>query len=149
MPVKDFNTLKKQKLGDILLERNYLTKPQLKQALEVQKETKQFIGEVLMQLGFLKERDLVAGLVIQNNIPYISIDQYEIDSNLTKIIPKEFANQFRVIPLELVGNILSLVMENPLDPQIQSELKQRLSYRIAPFISTKEEIERAIKRLYQ
>ena len=145
---KKFVTLNRQPLGEILMERHVLTKSQLKQALATQKEKKQFIGNVLMQLGFLREKDLVAGLVIQNNIPYIAIDQYEITPDVLKIIPKEFVVEHRVVPLELVGNILSVVMENPLNPTLRAELEQRFPYKIVPFISTKGEIDNAIARFY-
>ena len=139
---------KKQLLGEILLKRNIVTQRQLEQALELQTKEQGYIGEILVRLGFLEERDIVVALVVQCNFPYIAIDKYEIDRNILQLIPKETAQKYHVMALDRVGDVLSVVMADPLNVAVKAELQRLTNYRIAPFIATKIEIDQAIGRWF-
>ena len=136
-------------LGEILLQRKILTRDQLQKALDRQTQAGGILGEILIELGFLEERDIVVALVVQCNIPYISLDKYEIDRNIVKMISKEAAQKHLAIPIDRVGNVLSMAMANPLDMQIKEELAQMTNCQITPLISTKVEIANAIERLFK
>ena len=139
---------KKGLLGHILVKRNIITEKQLEQALQVQKTTQGYIGEILVKLGFAEELEVVAALIVQCNFPYIAISKYEIDKNILQIIPKEFAQKNRVIPLDRVGDILSVVMVDPLDVSIRAQLHRITNYTIVPFITTAKEMNNALENLY-
>jgi hypothetical protein len=64
------------------------------------------------------------------------------------LIPKEVAQKERVIALDRIGEILSVVMVNPLTEVQKNYLEALTKCRIATFISTKAEIEEAIARNY-
>ncbi len=136
-------------LGEILVKRNVITSQQLKEALELQKKQEGFIGEILVKLGYLQERDIVVALIVQYSLPYIAINKYEIDLNTLKLIPEEVARNLHVIPLDRVGNVLSVVMSNPLNQSLKAQLEQITGCRIATFIATKSEIDEAIARWYK
>ena len=76
----------KQPLGKVLIKRKVITQEQLDQALEVQKREEGYIGEILVKLGYVDERDIVAALVVQSNLPYIAVDKYEIDKSIIQLI---------------------------------------------------------------
>ncbi len=139
---------KKELLGQILLKRNLITRDQLKQALYFQKKEQGYIGDVLIKHGFIEEKDVMVALVIQCNFPYIAIDQYDIDCRILELVPKEIARRFHLIPLERVGDVLSVVMANPLDFSAKEEIQKRTQCCIAPFIATRVEIDNAISRCY-
>jgi type IV pilus assembly protein PilB len=139
---------KNQLLGEILLERHLITREQLHKALAVQKKGNGYIGEVLVKLGYVEERDVVVALVVQCNLPYIAIDKYDIDKSIIQLVSKEMARKYHVVPLDRVGNVLSIVMADPLNVSIKAELQRNTNCNIAPFISTKSEIEKAIERWY-
>jgi type IV pilus assembly protein PilB len=140
--------LENQFLGKILLDRNIISPKQLKHALDVQKDRGGFFGDILVDLGYIEERDVVAALVIQCHIPYIAIDQYEIDKNIIQLVPKNVAQKYQIVPLDRVNEILSVAMVDPLDYAAQAEIRRLTNFQLAPFISTKSEIERAILRWY-
>ena len=139
---------KKELLGQILLRRNLITRNQLKEALRLQKKEHGYIGDVLIKHGFIEEKDVMVALVIQCNFPYIAIDQYEIDKRILQLVPKEVALRTHLIPLERVGDVLSVVMANPLDFSAKEELQKLTQCCIAPFIATRLEIDNAINRCY-
>ena len=138
----------KQKLGEILIKRNVITQEQLDQALELQKKENRYIGEILVKLGFLEERDVVVALVLQCDLPYIAVNKYDIDKSVLGLIADEFARKHTIIPLDKVGKVLSVVMANPLDDALKFEIENKTQCRVAPFIATKSEIVEAIDRYY-
>ena len=140
---------KKEFLGEIFIRRNLITSAQLTKALEIQKKDNRFLGEILVQLGFIEDRDVVTALVVQCNVPYIAIDKYEIDRNIALLISKDKASDCQVIPLDRVGDVLSVVMVNPLDSSVKAELHRLTGCKIAPFIATKAEIQKAIEHSYR
>ncbi len=135
-------------LGEILIQRKKITREQLDAALQAQKTKGGFIGEVLVGMGLLDERDIVVALVIQCGMPYIAVNKYTIDPAIVRLIPKEVAQKEKVIALDRIGDILSVVMMNPLTDDQKNHLETLTKCRIATFISTKAEIEEAIARNY-
>ena len=136
-------------LGEILLKRKTITQAQLDHALEVQKKENGFIGEILMKLGYVEERNIVVALVVQCGLPYIAVNKYTIDPAIVNLIPKEVARQEQVIALDKIGDVVSVVMTNPLTPEKKARLEDLCKCRIATFISTKSEIEEAIAKNYR
>jgi len=135
-------------LGEILIQRKRITQEQLGSALQIQKEKGGFLGEILVNLGLLDERDIVVALVIQCGLPYIAVNKYAIDPQIVRLIPKEVALKEKVIALDRIGEILSVVMVNPLTDEKKNYLESLTKCRVATFISTKSEIEEAIARNY-
>ncbi len=135
-------------LGEILIKRKCITEDQLKTALEQQKKEKAFLGEILVKLGYLDERDIVVALVLQCDLPYIAINKYKVDAQVLKLIPKDIAQKEKVVPLDRVGDILSVVMINPLNVEKKQYLEKMTNCRLATFICTKTELEDAIAKLY-
>ncbi len=140
--------LNKQPLGSILLERKMITQKQLDEALVIQKKEEGFLGEILVKLGFLLERDIVAALVVQCNFAYIAVNKYEIDPKMIELIPIQVARKFQVVPLDCVGDVLSVVMVNPFIFSMKNELERLTGCKIATFIATRTEIHQAIERWY-
>ena len=140
---------KKQLMGQILIKRNLITQDQLKEALEIQKKDGGFIGEILVKLRHVTEKDIVVALIVQCGFPYIAVNKYEIDSKVISLIPEETARKFHVIPLDRVGDVLSVVMANPLDSVMIEELEHITGCKIATFIATKVEIDEAISHRYK
>lgn len=139
---------RKQLLGNVLLDRDLITKDQIKQVLQIQERQGGYFGKILVDLGYINEHDIVTALVIQCHVPYIAIDQYDIDQDILRLVPREIARKYHVIPLDQVNKILSIVMADPLDTEAKSELQHITNCRLVPFIATQGEIENAIHRGY-
>jgi type IV pilus assembly protein PilB len=137
-------------IGEILVERGIVTEKELAQALAAQKSAGagKYLGEILVAQGHVSEMDIVTALVVQCNLPYIAISRHIIDPGVARLIPAAVARRSRLVPLERIGNILSVVMYNPLNDAMRQEIEQLTGCHIATFISTRAEIDEAILRLY-
>lgn len=136
-------------IGRILIERKKITPVQLEQALKIQQDGHGFIGEILVKLGYLDDLDIVVALVNQCGLPYISVNKYTIDPEVLKLIPVAVAREHHVIALDRIGDVLSVVVTNPLTDELREKLETLTGCHVATFISTKREIDEAIERSYQ
>src|SRR4051812_15019640 len=100
------DSLVKEPLGEILIKRGLITADQLAQALEIQKKEKNLIGEILLRLGFISETDIVVALIMQNNLPYIAVNKYDLKKDIVRLIPEDTARRFHVVALEKAGQTL-------------------------------------------
>ena len=144
------SSFKRQKelLGQVLVQRGMVTPEQLNKALQVQKEQGGLVGEILTKLGFTSEEDIVQALAIQHDVPYLPLANYEIDSELTKLIPESLARKYDILPVDKMGDILTVVIANPLDERAIDEVEALTKCKIEIFISTYREIREAIGRFY-
>lgn len=139
---------RKRLLGSILQDRDLITQDQLKHALKIQEKQEEYFGKILVDLGYISEHDIVTALVIQCHVPYIAIDQYNIDQSTLRLVPGEIARKYHVVPLDQVNEILSIVMADPFDIEAKSDLQHITNCRLVPFIATQGEIEKALHRWY-
>jgi type IV pilus assembly protein PilB len=127
-----------------------ITRQQLYHALEVQKTSSagKYVGEVLIDLGYLTEIDIVTALVLQCNLPYLSIRRHEVDPAIVQLIPAEMARRERMVPLDRIGCVLSVVVSSPLNQAVRTQVESLTGCRVATFVSTRSEIDQAIIRFY-
>ena len=69
----------RRRLGDLLLENRLINLVQLRTALLAQQREGIKLGEVLTQLGYISEEDLLAVLGRQMAVPFGTIDYRSVD----------------------------------------------------------------------
>ncbi|PIQ90896.1 MAG: hypothetical protein COV71_02010 [Candidatus Omnitrophica bacterium CG11_big_fil_rev_8_21_14_0_20_41_12] len=134
----------KAKIGELLIERNLLTKKQLDTALEEQKKNGGYISQHLISLNFVSEMHIAECLASQYGFAYLPLARYEIPSQVLKIIPFKLINIYSLLPIEKSGNSLEVVMADPLNEGVIDMLRQVSGCDIEVFISTYSEIRQAI-----
>ena len=149
MALKRKKKEKEKLIGQILIELGIITSNQLTRALEIQKKEKKLLGSILVNLGYAREKDIVKALIVQYGFPYIAINRYEINQEILSLIPKDIARISHVIPLDRVGNVLSVVMADPLNESLIAKLAKMTRYKIMPFIATRSEIDQVIAKAYK
>ena len=133
----------------MLLERGVITHQQLEQALAYQQEHGGLMGQVLIQLTFTTEEEVALALTAQYGFPYLPLDNYELDSSLTEVIPEEMARRYCLIPIDRIGNALTLAMADPSNVKAIEEIELATKCVIQTFVSTPSDILRAIDKYYK
>src|SRR5271157_2783787 len=136
------------KLGEILLKENLITPDQLKQALEHQKLNGGRLGNSLVKLGFLNDDEVTAVLSRQYGVPSINLAYFEVDPNVTKLIPMDTATKYQVLPLSRVGSSLTLAMVDPTNVFAMDDIKFMTGFNIEPVVASEAAILEAIKKHY-
>lgn len=138
----------KEQLGQVLLQRRVVTSEQLQQALDMQKENGGLLGEILIKLGATTEEDIVQALAIQHDFPYLPLANYNIDEESLKLIPENIVRKYGLLPIDKMGDVLTVVMANPLNEQVLAEIETLTKCKIEIFVATYTEIKEAIERCY-
>lgn len=146
MPIR--RIINKQ-LGELLIERGIINKAQLDKALTAQQERGGLIGEILVELGFTKEEDIAQALTAQYGFPYLPLANYDINLEITNIIPVRVARQYVVIPIDKIGSNLTVAMSNPLNVQAIEDIELLSGCRVQTFVSTSSDIKQAIEKYYK
>ncbi|PLV58398.1 GspE/PulE family protein [Thermotoga sp. KOL6] len=89
-----------KKLGEILIEKGFLTREELEGALEIQKRMKKPLGEVLIELGYITEDQLLEALSEQYGVPILKDLPKNIPLNVVGSLPKNIIESLHVIPVE-------------------------------------------------
>jgi hypothetical protein len=136
-------------LGNLLLTRGFLVEPELKYALTLQATTGEPIGEILVGLGLISERDLVELLAEQLRLEVVDLHRAECDRSVAFRLPELVARRMRALPLRRRGEHIDVVMADPTDDDAVGELTERLGASLRLFLAPRSEIEAAIDRLYR
>ena len=140
--------MKYTRLGDLLVDAGYITDEQLNHALTVQKEKHQRLGETLVSEGIITERNLIDALTMQLGIDFIDLTETSIDPEMTRLVSKNLAKRFSVVPVRVRGDELYLAMVDPLNFIAIEEIRAASRKRIVPMIATQSAMDHAISVLY-
>jgi type IV pilus assembly protein PilB len=137
----------KLKIGELLVKNNLITKNQLLEALEIQKKTNKKIGEILIEEGYISEQQFKEFLSIQKGYKQVNLSKIadEIDVNASNLISKEYALKAKIFPFKFEDGKLAIATLDPLDIYLNDEIRMLTGYDVEPYISTKKDIEAAIK----
>jgi type IV pilus assembly protein PilB len=135
-----------KRIGEILIEHGSITHDQLKQALERQKsEPSKLLGAILIAMGFVSEEDIVVALATQFNVPYLPVGNFTLNETTTKLIPQELIQKFLCIPLDRIGNLLTVVMADPTNEDAIREIESAANCKVQAFVATATEIAAVIR----
>jgi len=142
---------KTEAIGEIFIKMGLITRDQLRQALEKQKLLKrqESLGDVLVSMGFITERDRVRCLGEQWGVPFIDLNELEVEDSVLKLVPQNAARKLKVLPVAKKNGKLTLAMKNPLDIFAIDEVRMMSGMDVEPAIALEEDIINAIGRLYR
>ena len=138
-----------KRIGEILLERGLITHKQLEVAIAEQNARGGLLGQVLIEQHVVTEEEVALALTAQYGFPYLPLDSYEIDDGVTKLIPEHVARQYFLIPIDRVGNALTVAMADPSNTQAIEDIEMLTSCVVQTFVSTPSDIGKAIDRYYR
>ncbi len=139
-----------KKLTQVLVEKQLLTEQQLNEALDIQKRDNRFLGTILLERGWLKPGQLMPLLSEYYHIPFIQLEDAEIQPEAIAKIPLKLALHYQVMPIKAHNSTLTVAVPNPQDVRVLDEIRLALQqrYTIEPVLATQDDILRAVKKHY-
>ena len=138
-----------KRLGLILTDLGLIDEEQLEEMLtEQDARGGELLGRVGVSLGFFSDEQLGEALAEQWNTVFVTLYDKQITHSLVEILSKTMAEMYRVVPLTLEGNQLTIATADPQKIQIADELRVFLGYEIHVVVATDAEIDKAIEQFY-
>ncbi len=123
----------RQRLGELLLAVQKLSRSDLERALEVQRSMGGRLGGLLISLGLVSEADVYAALARQAGLPLVRQDAFPQDRPETECLNTSFLLANHLLPLGDVvrdGVVPDFVSSDPHSPSLQAAL--RLTFGTLP-----------------
>ena len=137
------------RLGNLLVERGYLTVEQLQTALAHQGQSgkSKLLGEIVIDLEFCSEDQVIECLAVGYGVPYAKLDARLSDPKILDVLPREYIEKNLVFPLFCVRDVLTIAVSEPSNLFLLDELRTISGKEIQIVASASKDIRRMISTL--
>ena len=136
-------------LGQMLVQKGLITEEQLNEALEMQKQTTQRIGEILVDLGYVDQRQVYETLAEQQGLEFVDLSRYSIDPAVAQLLDRGTADRHQAIPLARGDGTIQVAMAERDNVIALDDLKLRLQVPVEAKLADPEALTQAINRAYE
>jgi len=140
--------LRYQRLGEILVGRKLIEPDDLERALELQKERGDKLGKILVDMGFIAHRDVLAALADQLGVPLVTIEGPPPSAPEIDGLSHRFLRQCRFFPVSIADSTLTIAMADPLDFETVAAVRAFSGMNVRCAIAAEQEILDAVERYY-
>lgn len=139
-----------KRLGDLLVENNIVSEEQVQQALTSQRQTGRKLGDSLIQLGFITEKQLLTFLAQQLNIPFVDLNRAQVDIEAVQLLPEVHARRLRALVIAKQDQQVTVCMSDPADLFAQESVLRILSqYEVKFAVSAERQLVSGFDRYYR
>jgi type IV pilus assembly protein PilB len=139
-----------KKLGQILLDLGLVDDVQLQHMLEEQKTRDgQLLGRIGLQLEYYSDEQLGEALAEQWNTEFITLEGRKIPTEVLQLVSNTMAQLYRIVPVSLDGDLLTIATYEPQKLHIADELKVLLGLSVKVAVATEAEIAKFVKKNYE
>ncbi len=135
-------------LEQVIMEMGMLSAEQMEQVRKLATEQKKSIEQIILQEKLLTRNDLVTATSVKLNVPLVNLSRHKIYPEAIKLVPEQMARRYNVFPLEVIGNTLTVAMEDIINISAIDELAAISQKHIKTVMALPDDIRLAISRYY-
>jgi type IV pilus assembly protein PilB len=136
-------------LIDLLVKDEIISEDDVNKAQEIREQQGGKVEDILVQRGFVDADDMLSYRALALETVPIHLDNLTIPEDVLELVPEDMANRYQLIPISRTSSMLTVAMANPLDIHAIDDIEKRTKLRVLPMISSREEIDEAIRRSYK
>ena len=137
----------RMQLGQLLLARGIVTAEQIEKALAEQKEKghRKLLGELLVEMGYCTENQIASALAQGYGVPYAQVTPKICDPKVIEILPRDFLEEYIVLPLFKVDNVLTIAVSEPTNVFLIDEIERISGCKVQIVCSTSKDIKATLQ----
>lgn len=142
--------MQSNRLGEILVKNNLVTREQLAKAVEEQKLSsgQLRLGSILIKQNLLSEHQLTSFLSKQYGVPTVNLSEYDIDPAVTKIIQPEVVQKYQIVPINRAGSTLIVAVSDPSNLFAIEDIKFMTGFNVEMVVASESDIKATIDKHY-
>lgn len=110
---------------------------------------KKYLGEILIEKGFVSKEDVLNALTEQSKAKYIDLSKFKgIKPEIVKIIDEGIARRFICIPISKENDILTVAMKDPTDIVAIDTLRRLTGFKIRVVEANEHKIIELLDRVF-
>jgi type IV pilus assembly protein PilB len=138
-----------RRIGQILVDLGFLREERLETLLEEQQHRPgEMLGQIAIGMGLITDDQLAQGLAEQMGMQVVNLNEAVILPEVLTHVTEPMAQLYRIIPLSFEANTLTIAMCDPQKLSIIDELRSFLGYDIKAMVCTEKEMLKALDRYY-
>ena len=137
-----------QQLGEELVAKGYLTTKRLEEALGEQARTGRKLGQILLDNNYVSEEHVARVLASQQGVPYIDLKRYNVSMETVGILDEMQARKFRAVVLEDRKSTYLIGVSDPYNLSAQDALSARLHRPIEIAVVANDQLNALIEQAY-
>jgi type IV pilus assembly protein PilB len=138
----------RKSVGEILLEKRFITADQLNQARDVQKTTPGDLGRIIVDLGYATERDVVESKAQAEGLQFIDLAKHKPEPSALNVVPAHVARKHNALPVKKDGTKLWVAMVDPRNVVAVDDIRMVSRCQVAPLAAVPTDLEDAINAAY-
>jgi type IV pilus assembly protein PilB len=135
-PVKSFG----ERIADALIEDGLLTARQVEELMEQQKKEGTRFIKLVIEKAYVSDQDMTVSMGRVLNVSPINLNRLSISPEIADLLPREIANNHKVVPVSRLENKLYLAMADPLNVLAIDDVKRITKLDVAPMIASEKAI---------
>ncbi len=136
------------KFVKILAKHKIITKEQVLDADKLAKKKNIKLADALVELEYATEEQVMKAIAAGSGMEYVNLKKVEIPTTAVELMPESTARENTVLPLEMDGDTLKVVMSEPGDVETVDNLKFILNRNVKVVLATRSSIISAISNIY-
>jgi general secretion pathway protein E len=132
----------------MLIERRQIQPEDLEKALELQRERGDKVGKILVDMGFIALRDVLAALCDQLAIPLVTLESPPPAARELEGLSPRFMRQSRCFPMAVKDSTLTLAMADPVDFETIAAVRAFSGLNVEAVMAVEQDVLDAIDRHY-
>lgn len=141
-------TQKNVPLGKMLLMNGLITVDQLEYALKIQKQKGKKLGDTLVELGYIQEKDLMKILSSRLKVPFVEIDKIEVKQEACNLLTQDYCLKHIVMPVDLTDKGIVVATTDPMNFFLADDIRLKTNKNVRFVMATREDIESHIPEYY-
>jgi hypothetical protein len=140
------------KLGTILMNTARITRDQIEEAVRLQSQNGEGrIGEWLLRLGFVEERQITAALALQYGLPVINLKNSSASRDALRMIPGIVAKHSSLIPVGFDDNqrMLRVAVTPPVNFNSQEAIRRMVRKGMVTYVGDQSVIQQLLEQWYE
>jgi type IV pilus assembly protein PilB len=135
-PVKSFG----ERIADALVEDGLLTAKQVEELLEQQKKGGTRLLKLILEKAYVSEQDMAVSMGRVLNTPPINLAHISIPIEIADLLPREVAQNHKIVPVSRLENKLFIAMADPLNVLALDDVRRITRLEVAPMIASEKAI---------
>jgi len=136
------------RLGELLVRHKILSPEQVDKAIAEHKAHRERLVTTLSRLKLISEEDLAAFLARQYSAPSINLEEFEVDTSVTKLLSAEVVQKYHLMPISRTGSTLIVAMSDPSNIFAIDDIKFMTGHNVEVVVATDSAIKKAIDKYY-
>jgi type IV pilus assembly protein PilB len=137
-----------RRLGDVIVELGFADREAVEAAIESARETGHRLGQALVESGAVDSAQLARALAERNGLPFVDVNQFEVDHGAANLISATQARRYRAIPIAFADErTLLTATSDPANLMAIDDIAMATGYDVKLAVTSPEHVEALIGQL--